>query len=263
MPEHSVSPSKQFVLYGADASVRGIVSSAAEETKANLLGILRQPDRWKTRIVINLQPRQANLPEIPPAELRFSQTGFGLKLQLDVIVAQDADSTLIERELLRAILLEWIYRRTPDIAPGTVYVEPPDWLLDGVLALTPGRDREPLIDALAISGETMPLDQFLRQRPTLLDSPARLLYRACALAFVKLLIDTDDGPLRLAHYIESLSTTSNDPVADLRAQFPVLRGNLKEIWSSNLAFLVGARGYELLTFRETQAPRSLVALQSR
>ena len=86
-PERSTSPSRQFVIYGVDAKVRGAVSSLAEQTKANLLALLRQRDDWKTPVVVNLQSQQANLPEVPPADLRFSQTGFGIKLQLDVTVA--------------------------------------------------------------------------------------------------------------------------------------------------------------------------------
>src|SRR5207249_10981633 len=149
-PARSVSPSRQFIIYASSAALRGAVSELAEQTKANLLALLRQPDRWKTAIVINLQPEQANLPEIPPAELRLSQTGSGMKLQLDLTIAQNLDASLMERELLRAILLEMIYRKESDIAPGVAFVEPPDWLLDGVLALTPGRDRAPLVEALSV-----------------------------------------------------------------------------------------------------------------
>ena len=144
-PERSVSPSHQFIVYGGDATLRGAVSKLAEQTKAILLALLRQRDQWKTAIVINLQPEQANLPEIPPAELRLSQTGSGMKLQLDLTIAQNLHASLMERELLRAILLEMIYRKESDIPPGVAFVEPPDWLLDGVLALTPGRDRAPLV----------------------------------------------------------------------------------------------------------------------
>src|SRR5205809_7571183 len=147
-PEHSTSPSRQFVIYGAAAKVRGAISGMAEQTKANLLGLLRQRDDWKTPIVVNLQPQQANLPEIPPADLRFSQTGFGIKLQLDLTISQNLNVSLIERELLRAILLEMIYRKESHIAAGTVFVEPPAWLLDGVLALAPGRDHRDLVEAL-------------------------------------------------------------------------------------------------------------------
>src|SRR5215475_16135656 len=81
--EHSTSPSRQFVIYGADAKVRGAISGLAEQTKTNFLALLRQRDDWKTPVVVNLQPQQANVPELSPAELRFSQTGFGIKLQLD------------------------------------------------------------------------------------------------------------------------------------------------------------------------------------
>src|SRR6184192_700724 len=174
-PARSVSPSHQFIIYGANVTLRGAVSELAERTKANLLALLRQPDGWKTPIVVNLQSAQANLPEIPPAALRFSQTGFGLKLQLDLTIGQNADPSLIERELLRAILLEMIYRRAPDIGPGTIYVEPPDWLLEGVLASTSGRDRQPLIGALAVSGKVMPLEELLQKRLVLLDSLGQLL----------------------------------------------------------------------------------------
>jgi hypothetical protein len=251
-PERSVSPSHQFIVYGGDATLRGAVSKLAEQTKANLLALLRQRDRWKTAIVINLQPEQANLPEIPPAELRLSQTGSGMKLQLDLTIAQSPDASLMERELLRAILLEMIYRKESDIAPGVAFVEPPDWLLDGVLALTPGRDRAPLVEALSVSQKTMSLEEFLRQRPELLDSAGRTLYRACSFALVQLLVDGIEGRNRLARYIDSLPNASNDPVADLKAQFPLLAGNAEKTWQSGLTQTSGTQNYRLLTFVESE-----------
>jgi hypothetical protein len=57
-PERSVSPSRQFIVYGADAKLRGAVSDLAEATKANILALLQKPDGWKTPIVVNLQPCQ-------------------------------------------------------------------------------------------------------------------------------------------------------------------------------------------------------------
>src|SRR4029453_6734909 len=249
-PERSVSPSHQFIIYGGDAKLRGAVSELAERTKANLLALLRQPDRWKTAIVINLQPEQANLPEIPPAELRLSQTGSGMKLQLDLTIAQNLDASLMERELLRAILLEMIYRKESDIAPGVAFVEPPAWLLDGVLALTPGRDRAPLVEALSVSQKTMSLEEFLRQRPELLDSAARTLYRACSFVLVQLLVDGIEGRTRLARYIDSLSNTSND--SNLKARFPLLAGNAEKTWQSALTQTSGAQNYQLLTFIQSE-----------
>jgi hypothetical protein len=251
LPQRSVSPSQQFIIYGGDATLRAAVSDLAEQTKTNLLALLRQRDRWKTPIVVNLQPQQANLPEIPPSELRFSQTGVGLKLQLDLTIAQNPDASLMERELLRAILLEMIYRKEPDVTPGTVLVQPPDWLLDGVLTCTPGRDRGPLVEALSLSEKKMSLVEFLGKRPELFDSAGRTLYRAYSFALVRLLVDGPDGLSRLARYIENLSKASNDPLADLKVQFPFLSGDVEKIWRSNVARLDVTHSYDLLTFAES------------
>src|SRR5438105_15330335 len=90
--ERSLSPSGQFVIYGGDATWRGAVSALAERTKANLLAILQRRDQWTTAAVINLQSRAPNLPEIPSAALRFSQTGSSLKLQLDLATSRELNS---------------------------------------------------------------------------------------------------------------------------------------------------------------------------
>src|SRR5437660_2824491 len=247
-PERSTSPSRQFVIYGADPKIRGAVSSLAEQTKANLLALLRQRDDWKTPVVVNLQLQQANLPEVPPADLRFSQTGFGLKLQLDLTLSEKLDSSLIERELLRAILLEMIYRKESHLAAGTVFVEPPDWLLDGVLALAPGRDREYLLEALTTANKTVPLERFLRQRPELLDSAGRVLYRAHSFALVQMFIDGKGGPGRLAQYIGHLPDASNEPLANLKAHFPFLVADAEGSWQLTLRRARSLQADQLLTF---------------
>jgi hypothetical protein len=251
LPAHSVSPSRQFVIYGADAALRGTISELAEQTKSNLLALLRQRDEWKTAVVINLQSKQANLPEIRLTDLRVSQTGFGVKLQLDLTTGQNLDGSLIERQLLRAILLEMIYRDQGDLVPGRTLVEPPDWLVEGVLALTPGREREGLMQALSITDKGKSLEEFLGHRFDLLDSAGRTLYRAYSVALVRLLLDGGGSRGRLALYIANLSHASNDPVADLKAWFPQLRDDEKK-WRSTVARLSEHQTYQLLTFAESE-----------
>ena len=251
-PEHSTSPSRQFVIYGANAKARGAISGLAEQTKTNLLGLLRQRDDWKTPVVVNLQPQQANVPEIPPADLRFSQTGFGIKLQLDLTISKNVDVSLVERELLRAILLEMIYRKQPHITAGAVLVEPPDWLIDGVLALTPGRDRGPLIEAVAGPEKPLPLAKFLGQRPGFVDSTGRTLYRAYSFALVQMLLDGKTGGTQLAKYIDHLSDSLNDPLEDLKAQFPLLADDAERTWQVALNHLKSLQTFRLLTFAESE-----------
>src|SRR5207249_3393143 len=251
-PERSTSPSRQFVIYGADPKIRGAVSSLAEQTKSNLLTLMRQRDDWKTPVVVNLQSQQANLPEVPPADLRFSQTGFGIKLQLDLTISKNLDVSLVERELLRAVLLEMIYRKQPNITAGAVLVEPPDWLIDGVLALAPGRDRGPLIEAIANTEKPLSLEKFLRQRPGLLGSMGRTLYRAYAFALVQMLLEGKSGGAQLAQYIDHLSDSSNDPLADLKAQLPLLAEDAERTLQLALNRLKSLQTFRLFTFAESE-----------
>jgi hypothetical protein len=254
--ERTLSTSRQFILYGTDVGLRGAISHLAEETKTNLLTILRRSDSWKTPIVVNLQFPQANVPEIPPAAIHFSQTGAGLKLQLDLTISSDFNSASVERELLRAILLEMIYRQQPDLPPGTAYVDPPDWLLDGIVAVSAGRDQKPLVEALEpllAADKIMPLADFLRRCPILLDAPSRLLFRAYAAAFVRWLIDEPEGRSHLGRYVDDLSHASNDPSAELKIHFSALNhGSIEKTWRFRVAQFCDSQSYELLTFAETQ-----------
>ena len=142
--ERSVSPSRQFILYGLTLPLRGAMGALAEKTKSSLLAILQKRDQWKTPIILNLQPAQANVPDIPAAQLHVSQTGMGLKIQLDLTIAAKVDTQAIQRELLRALLVELIYRERPDVPAGTMYAEAPPWLIEGVLAWNSSNPKQTL-----------------------------------------------------------------------------------------------------------------------
>ena len=126
----SMSTSRQFVAYGGDVSVRGAICELAEKTKAHLLNLLELHDNWKTPLIVNLDYPQANFPEATTCSLQVSQLGYGLKLQLNFVVKSDLQASEVQRELLRAILVEIMYRERGDVPAGTPYVAPPDWLLD-------------------------------------------------------------------------------------------------------------------------------------
>jgi hypothetical protein len=258
-PQHSVSSSRQFVIYGLDAPSRGEIAELAEKTKSNLLVLLQRTDDWQTPIVINLHVPETNVPEMKPVSLRFSQTGAGLKLQLDFRIAKSAGNE-IERELLRAILLEMIYRHQSQTPAGTVFVEPPAWLLDGILAVAPESDPAPLIEALTVARDPASLETFLLQNAGVLDPPARELYRAESYSLIRLLLDGENGRVRLARYIDNLARESNDPLADFRKYFPQLAGDdAEKTWKSSIARLSDEQNFRLLTFAETD--RKLDELQ--
>jgi hypothetical protein len=115
-----------------------------------------------------------------------------------------------------------------------VLVEPPDWLIEGALALAPARERGPLIEALGNTEKALPLDKFLRQRLELLDSAGRSLYRAYAFALLQMLLDAKNGGAQLGKYIDHLYDSSNDPLANLEAQFPSLAHDAEKNWQLSL-----------------------------
>jgi hypothetical protein len=255
--EQSISPSRQFIVYGTDLVMRGAICDLAEGTKRELLTVLEQRDDWTTPIVINAQYPQANLPELPRLSVDVGQTGFGLKLQLNLVMNAEVRAPEIRRELLRALLLERIYRGQSNIAAGTAYVSPPDWLLDGIPAEGSDFPRERLASVLAlpVSVKTiLPLEKFLEQKRDLLDAAGRVLYRAYSLALVDLLSHSPDWPRRIAQFIADLPRAPNDRVAELREHFPEVFGaESAEIrWEKQIVRLSTEQPYQLMGIIETE-----------
>jgi hypothetical protein len=252
----SIAPSGQFIIYGADTAYRGAISTLAERTKASLLAVLKRRDAWKIPIVINLQERAANVPEISAAEFHFSQTEAGLKLQVDLGVSPEFRPFTIECELARVILLEMIYRNRTGVIPGDAYVDPPNWLADGLLeASTLNPDRASLVSMLSVPLRVTSLQEFLEQRLGTLDSTSRQLYRAYSFVLVELLTESSDGRVRLSHYIDNLAFASNDPLADLQAAFPQIC-DFEVAWKAKVGDIISSRNDELLTFSQTDAKLS-------
>ena len=133
--ERSVSSSRQFIVFGADPRLRGAIADLAEHSKQNVLALLQRDDNWLVPILLNIEQPQTNLPETPLAALTFSQTGSGLKIQLDLLITPEIDPAAVKHELVRAILLEIAYRASPLLPAGVSYVPPPDWLVNGILSL--------------------------------------------------------------------------------------------------------------------------------
>lgn len=238
--------------------MRGALCQVAEHAKSTVLAVLQKGDDWKTPIVVNAHFPRANLPEMPASSLNFSQTGFGLKLQLNLTITADLNGRAIEREFVRVLLLEMMYRDQPNLSAGADYAQPPAWLLEGILAGNAGSEL-PKVDESAkrvlAANKTISLEEFLRQRPELLDSPSREIYQTCCAAFVELLTAPPNGGARLAKLIADLPKAPSDPVTDLRAHFAVLgtsRESANTVWRLSVARFASAQGIQLLSAAETE-----------
>src|SRR6476469_3943332 len=247
--ERSVSPSRHFIIFGGNRILRSAISDAAERTKSKVLTLLQVRDQWSVPILLNLQRPQANIPEIPPVLLDFSQTGAGLKIQLDLLVTPDSQPAVFQREILRAVLLEMSYRSLPSLPAGTPYIAPPDWLIDGILTLD--NESPEIFDGLdSVASSPPELKIFLAQNPRLLDSQSRALYRACASALVRILLEHENGRLQLNRYIADLPRASVDALSDLRAHFPWLGkdpDSTEKNWRENVIRVANERRFALIT----------------
>ncbi|HEX5176559.1 MAG TPA: hypothetical protein VFV83_06000 [Chthoniobacteraceae bacterium] len=254
---HSTSTSRQFLVYGAEVQVRGAMCDLAERTKSHFLRLLDLRDGWRTTLVVNLDYPRANIPETALVRLDVSQLGYGLKLQLNLLLTREMKGAAVQRELLRAILIEMMYRKRGNIAAGTPYVTPPDWLVDGLLALQPGRDPDnhaELLRAIVANNTISPLEQIVSQRQAKLEAPSRQLHRAYARALVQLLLDVPGGRSKIARFITDLPDAPDDAMADLRAHFPETLGPAAaKWWALSVAQLSVGDRYETLSATDTLA----------
>ena len=253
--ERSISTSRQFLVYGSDVRLRGGVCELAEQVKKELLTTLQQRDDWKLPIVIDAQLAQANLPEVPPATVTFSQTEAGLKLQLDLAIRADVGPTDVQREILRALLLEMAYRDQPGLAPGTPYAQPPEWLVEGLLARQPGHETSRAIQPLSVmaSANKIPLlKDILTQRSELLDPSSRSIYRACCYAFVELLTSGAGSGRRLVSLIKDLPALSGDPLAVVSTHLPAFANGAESDWKAGVKRLLSAEEHRLRGVAETE-----------
>jgi hypothetical protein len=67
-----------------------------------------------------------------------------------------------------------------------------------------------------------------------------------------MLLEPKTGGAQLAKYINQLSDASNDPLADLKARFPVLADNAEKTWQLALNRLKSLQTFRLLTFAESE-----------
>ncbi len=254
--DRSVSTSRQFLVHGGDVRLRGAVCDLAEQVKKELLSIIQQRDDWKLPIVIRAELAQANLPDAPPAANAFSQTEAGLKLQLDLAIRADVNVTDVEREILRALLLELAYRDHPGMAPGTAYAQPPEWLLEGLIARQPNEERSRTIKSLstvAAANKIAPLADVLAQRSELLNPSSRAIYRAYSLALVETLTSGAGSGPRFGAMIKDLTALSLDPLAVIAAHFPPFAHDVGLAWDAAIKRLLLQAKDRLLSVAETEA----------
>jgi hypothetical protein len=261
----SDSASKQFSIYCEDVALRHRVVSFAEDVKADVLRALGEGDRWKAPIVIDIERATTARADEPPARVRLVESQPGFKVAIDVRIGDDPAKVNLQRQIVRAVLLEYAYRDI-GVKGGTSFSEAPWWVIEGIIQLAKKRaegvDSE-VFRRLVETNKLPPLDSFLAEKPVDLGATAMAVDQALAMCLVQLLIDQPNGRDGLSRIVRHWPQSNGDPVALLKKEFPTLTADeakLQKWWTLTLARFAASDRYTGLTAEATD--KELTALTS-
>ncbi len=252
----TVSSSKQFIVFCDDATLRGRVCSFGEEVKSEVLQILGETDHWKLPILITLAP--ASSAAASPVNLKLIETPEGVTVQMDVQIGTDPAAVNLQKHIVRAVLLEFTYRKEGAIKAGQRYLEPPWWLVEGMVVMI--RQREFGIDTgfyrAVLENQRVPaIDQLLASDAGLLGSAtAQAVDASYAMCLLQLLTEQPGGRQNLVRLIQHWPERGGDPVAALIKDFPVFATSpnaLQKWWTLNVARLSVLDRHRGLTMEDT------------
>jgi len=231
----TVSASKQFVVFCESKSLRSKIVLRAEAVRDRWTRILNVQSRSGRTIVINVIPKAKATNRTPKSSLRLSEAeNRTVKVQLDVLETAVEGDLDLDREILRAILLEQTYRKVDSVA-GLRYEMPPPWLVEGTVGVLRVQEQAPspeLFLRMVEKNDVPRLETFLKMNPGRMDATSLAVYRAQAMALLRAILDQERGTAELQAYIAALV----DRPADLKVfldSMPCLGGSpdrVRRLW---------------------------------
>ena len=246
--ERSDSASNQFSIYCEDRPLRMRVVSFVEEVKRDVLKTLGEREGWKAPIVITIERAAPARAQEPAATVRLVESLPGFKVQIDVRIGRDPSAVNLQRQIVRAVLLEYAYREV-GVKGGTEFRDAPWWVIEGCVGLARQREDGPnaaIFQQLLRTNKLPPLENFLSERPDELGATVRALDRALAACLVQLLTAQPGGPAALARLVRAWPQSNGAPLALLKKEFPVIAADeatLQKWWTLNLARFAAADRY--------------------
>lgn len=252
----SISSSRQFVVYCEDIALRGRVAGFVEDVKADALQLLGQStDAWKIPIVITLLPARGSMQA--PVRVQMLSTPEGSKIEITAELGAEPAAVHLQKQILRAVFLEFAWRERPPIKGGERYLEAPWWLVEGAIQTLRRRDLgvdSDLFRRLTESSKLPPIDELLKPRTAERGATAEAIDGAFAMALLQALMEQPNGKANLSRLLRHWPDHGEDPVAALGKDFPGLagpEGALEKWWTLNLARFAAAERYRGLTAAAT------------
>ena len=248
---------KQFSVYCDDAPLRMRVASFAGEVRRDVMHLLGEGEAWKAPIVIVIERASAARPGEPAAKVRLVESLPGFKVEIDVRIGDDPAAVNLQKQIVRAVLLEYAYRES-GVKGGTAFRESPWWVIEGAIQLLRQREtgtNTDLFKRLIATNKLPPLAEFLADNPDDIGATAREMDQALAASLLQLLASQPSGRASLARLVREWPRSNGDPVALLRKHFPALASDeatLQKWWTLNLARFAAADRYRGLSVDETE-----------
>jgi hypothetical protein len=250
----TTTASKQFTIYCEDVALRGRVAGFVEDVKTGVYSVLGKAPWGKIPIVVTLEAGESPT----PARVQLAQTPDGPTIQVKVKIGGDPAAVHLEKHIVRAVLIDFMYRDRPQPEAGKIYAEPPWWVVSGIIETNRRRDRgveSDLFRRVVETNKFPPIEQFLGTHSEELGPTADAFDAACAMALLQLLLEHEDGRVRLAGLVRGWPDSYQDPVAALNRAFPALgvgAASLQKWWTVNLARFAASDRFRGLTPEETE-----------
>lgn len=236
-----------------------------EEVKQGVLQLLGERDQWRIPVVITLAPAPKATEVLTPVTLRLTQTPEGPTIQLGVSIGADPAAVHLQRHVVRAIMLDFLYRDHPPQG-GQAYVEAPWWFVSGVIEKF--RQAENGLDAeiyrrLIGTNKLPAVADFLPGHGQEFGGAAAAFDDACAFALLQLLFEQPEGKVRMTGLLRQWPDSHGDAMGLLIRFFPTIGPDANAVqkwWTLNLARFAASDRYRGLSAEDTD--RELQALLS-
>jgi len=255
LPGRTASQSGQFVIYSSDRPLRSRVAERAEAIRSAWRSALGDTDEWKYPIVINFpDPAPGRTGEGIVTGI-YEADNNALKVQVDVWDPGRGDRHDFTVEIVRALALERTYRKNP-LRSGAAFRYAPPWLVEGIAEDFRAKEEgapAKLYASLLDAAGTQKLEALLKDKPALMDTTSRQIYRARSMALVRALLDLGDGQKGLVSYLGDLGAF-DEGLQGLMKYFPSLAGdarNLSKVWTLALARASATDRVDPLSMGET------------
>jgi hypothetical protein len=250
----TTSSSKQFTIYCEDVSLRGRVAGFVEDVKVEVYSMLGQAAWGRIPIVVTIEPGEAPT----PARVQLAQTPDGPTIQIKVKIGSDPAAVHLEKQIVRALLLDFMYRDRPQPNAGALYAEAPWWVVSGIIESNRKRGEgveTDLFRRLIDTNKLPPIAVFVTGHGDELGPTAEAFDSACAMALIQLLLEQPEGKSRLARLVRGWPDSYDNPIAALNRAFPQLGdgpSGLQKWWTVNLARFAASNRYRGLSSEDTE-----------